>query len=313
MARVFLADCQPLFNEALEALITRDGTNEVVGQASAVPQIVASVPQLKPDLFVIDAGLALGIRPTLIETVLSELPDSKVILLAQDTDIDLLLHAIRSGAVGVVGKKSGTQTVLRAVQAVLDGEGVVPRAMLPQLFRRLLDMGDRATDAPLNRLSPREREVLALLGRGWSNAQIGRELSISPHTVRTHVQNILQKLEMHSKLEAASIAMEHGWPPGAGDPEERVMEQLEGRQAMAALQQLSPDQREVLLRMAGGLTAPEVAALLGKTTGAVKALQHRGLASLARVLGLRSQEQPRERPYPSSDPGRLTSQEDEEQ
>src|SRR5919107_721895 len=57
MARVFLADCQPLFNEALEALITRDGTNEVVGQASAVPQIVASVPQLKPDLFVIDAGL----------------------------------------------------------------------------------------------------------------------------------------------------------------------------------------------------------------------------------------------------------------
>ena len=71
MARVFLADCQPLFNEALEALITRDGTNEVVGQASTVPQIVGSVSQLKPDLFVIDAGLALGIRPTLIETVLS--------------------------------------------------------------------------------------------------------------------------------------------------------------------------------------------------------------------------------------------------
>jgi DNA-binding NarL/FixJ family response regulator len=209
MARVFLADCQPLFNEALEALITRDATNEVVGQASAVPQIVASVSQLKPDLFVIDAGLALSSRPTLVETILGELPDTKVILLAQDTDIDLLLHAIRAGAVGVVGKKSGTQTVLRAVQAVLDGEGVVPRAMLPQLFRRLLDMGDRATDAPLNRLSPREREVLALLGRGWSNAQIGRELYISPHTVRTHVQNILQKLEMHSKLEAATFAMQH--------------------------------------------------------------------------------------------------------
>jgi two-component system nitrate/nitrite response regulator NarL len=168
MARVFLADCQPLFNEALEALITRDGTNEVVGQASAVPQIVASVPQLKPDLFVIDAGLALSSRPTLVETILAELPDTKVILLAQDSDIDLLLHAIRAGAVGVVGKKSGTQTVLRAVQAVLDGEGVVPRAMLPQLFRRLLDMGDR-----------------------------------------THVQNILQKLEMHSKLEAATFAMQH--------------------------------------------------------------------------------------------------------
>ena len=209
MARVFLADYQPLFNEALAALITRDGSNEVVGQASAVPQIVAAVGQLKPDLFVIDAGLALGTRPTVIETILSELPDTKVILLAQDTDIDLLLHAIRAGAVGVVGKKSGTQTVLRAVQAVLDGEGVVPRSMLPALFRRLLDMSDRSSNAPLSRLSPREREVLALLGRGWSNAQIGRELYISPHTVRTHVQNILQKLEMHSKLEAATFAMQH--------------------------------------------------------------------------------------------------------
>jgi two-component system nitrate/nitrite response regulator NarL len=61
-----------------------------------------------------------------------------------------------------------------------------------------------------NRLSPREREVLALLGRGWSNAQIGRELYISPHTVRTHVQNILQKLEMHSRLEAALSAVRRG-------------------------------------------------------------------------------------------------------
>ena len=210
MARVFLADCQPLFNEALEALITRDGTNEVVGQASAVPQIVASVPQLKPDLFVLDAGLALSSRPTLVETILAELPDTKVILLAQDTDIDLLLHAIRAGAVGVVGKKSGTQTVLRAVQAVLDGEGVVPRAMLPQLFRRLLDMGDRATDAPLNRLSPREREVLALLGRGWSNAQIGRELYLSEDTIKTHARRLFRKLGAKDRAEAVAIGFRRG-------------------------------------------------------------------------------------------------------
>lgn len=210
MARVFLADCQPLFNEALEALITRDGTNEVVGQASAVPQIVASVPQLKPDLYVIDAGLALSNRPTTVETILAELPDTKVILLAQDTDIDLLLHAIRAGAVGVVGKKSGTQTVLRAVQAVLDGEGVVPRAMLPQLFRRLLDMGDRASDAPLNRLSPREREVLALLGRGWSNAQIGRELYLSEDTIKTHARRLFRKLGAKDRAEAVAHGFRRG-------------------------------------------------------------------------------------------------------
>jgi RNA polymerase sigma-70 factor (ECF subfamily) len=100
---------------------------------------------------------------------------------------------------------------------------------------------------------------------------------------------------------------------GAEDPEELAIERLEGSRVMAALRQLSPDQRDVLLfRMAAGLTAPEVAAVLGKSTGAVKALQHRGLASLARVLGLRSPEQPREGPYPSHDPDRLTSQEEQE-
>ncbi|HEV2929787.1 MAG TPA: sigma-70 family RNA polymerase sigma factor [Propionibacteriaceae bacterium] len=97
------------------------------------------------------------------------------------------------------------------------------------------------------------------------------------------------------------------------DPEELAIDRLEGSRVMGALRELSPDQREVLLlRMAGGMTAPEVATLLGKTTGAVKALQHRGLASLARVLGLRSPDDTPRRPYPSPDPGRLTSQEEEE-
>ena len=101
---------------------------------------------------------------------------------------------------------------------------------------------------------------------------------------------------------------------GTVDPEELAIARLEGGRVLRALQELSPDQREVLLlRMAGGMTAPEVAAILGKTTNAVKALQHRGLASLARVLGLRSLRETQQRPYPSPDPGRLTSQEEEEE
>jgi DNA-binding NarL/FixJ family response regulator len=245
MARVFLADCQPLFNEALEALISRDGRNEVVGQASTAAQVNESVVHLKPDLVVIDADLGLTSRPTLVETLVQELAETKVILLAQETDIELLLLAIRSGALGVVGKKSGTQTVLRAVQAVLDGEGVVPRAMLPELFRRLIDLGDRASDTPLSRLSPREREVLALLGRGWSNSKIGEELFISPHTVRTHVQNILQKLEMHSKLEAATFAMQNDLPTrrGLGEVTKLPNRRQRSRSARATPASGSPDSR----------------------------------------------------------------------
>jgi RNA polymerase sigma-70 factor, ECF subfamily len=102
----------------------------------------------------------------------------------------------------------------------------------------------------------------------------------------------------------------------APDPQDLAIERLEGSRVMAALNQLSTDQREVLLlRLAAGLTAPEVAATLGKTTGAVKSLQHRGLASLARVLGLRTEQQqddqPDGNPYPSGPPERLTSQEED--
>jgi len=99
----------------------------------------------------------------------------------------------------------------------------------------------------------------------------------------------------------------------ANDPEALAIDRLEGSRVMAALRELSLDQREVLLlRMAAGLTASEVAEILGKTTGAVKALQHRGLTSLARVLGLRSPHRAQDRPDLSPDPARLPSQEEEE-
>jgi DNA-binding NarL/FixJ family response regulator len=126
---------------------------------------------------------------------------------------------------------------------LLDREDVLPQSLPPQLLRWLLDIGDRSSEAPLNRLSPREREVLALLGRGWSTAQIGRELSISPHTVRTHVQNILQKLEMHARLEAATLTTRHGWPAGAEDLEELAFGPLEDSRLPPALQRLALDQR----------------------------------------------------------------------
>jgi RNA polymerase sigma-70 factor (ECF subfamily) len=123
---------------------------------------------------------------------------------------------------------------------------------------------------------------------------------------RRQARSRIEPLEDHLP-EAARVA-------GADDPEELAIERLEGSRVLAAMRQLSPDQREVLLlRMGAGLSAPEVADTLGKTIGAVKALQHRGLASLARVLGgLRSPREMQKRPYLSPDPARLPSQEEEE-
>ena len=183
-------------------------------------------------------------------------------------------------------------------------------AYAPALFRFFMAaVGDRHQAEDLTGTTfvsaieslPRFRGPIEALG-GWL-FQIARH-DLYDHR-RKQSRSRIEPLEDNLN-EAARMA-------GADDPEELALDRVDADRVVAAMRQLSDDQREVLLlRMAGGLTAPEVAAMLGKTTGAVKALQHRGLASLSRVLGLRSPEQPPERPYPSPDPDRLTSQEEEE-
>jgi DNA-binding NarL/FixJ family response regulator len=207
MARVLLADSQPLFNEALEALFSRGDAHQVIGRCSSADDTYSVVSRLHPDLVLVDAALGLEGSPNLVGRMLQARPATKVIVLGDDHDADLLIAAIRAGAAGVVGKTHGASTVLRVAGAVMAGEGAVPRSMLLELARRMASR-DRAADSPLSRLSPRERQVLALLSRGWDNARIGRDLFISQHTVRTHIQNILEKLGMHSKLEAATFAMQ---------------------------------------------------------------------------------------------------------
>jgi RNA polymerase sigma-70 factor, ECF subfamily len=114
---------------------------------------------------------------------------------------------------------------------------------------------------------------------------------------------------MHARLQAAILALLPGWSAGAEDLQELA---LEGR-VLAALQQLAPDQREVLLlRMAAGMTPPEVATALHKTPGAVKSLQHRGVARLARLLGLRDPRDRSDPPDPSLGPDHLTRQEQQD-
>jgi DNA-binding NarL/FixJ family response regulator len=207
MARVLLADSQPLFNEALEALFSRDDAHQVVGRCSTAEDAFTHVTSLRPELVLVDAAMGLEDSPSLVRRIIEACPEARVVVLGDDHDADLLLAAIRAGAVGVVGKTYGASTVLRVAGAVLEGEGAVPRAMLLEVARRMVSK-ERSPDSPLARLSPRERQVLALLSRGWDNARIGRDLFISQHTVRTHIQNILEKLGMHSKLEAATFAMQ---------------------------------------------------------------------------------------------------------
>jgi DNA-binding NarL/FixJ family response regulator len=226
MARVLLVDSQPLFNEALEALFARDGAHEVVGRSSSSRDAFDLVSSLRPDLVLVDAIVGLSDSPSLIDRIMRARPTTKVVALGDDHDINLLMATLKAGAAGVVGKTYGADTVLRVARGVLNGEGAVPRVMILEVTRRLI-AGERFSGSPLGRLSPRERQVLSLLSRGWDNAKIGKDLFISQHTVRTHIQNILEKLGMHSKLEAAAFAMRFSFDASADEAELSASERAE--------------------------------------------------------------------------------------
>jgi DNA-binding NarL/FixJ family response regulator len=208
VARVLPADRQPLFNRALQALIGGDGQHEVVAGCSQPDDVLLAVRVLEPDLLLLDSGIARTGSPTVMEQLLNEQPSLKVLILAPEIDLELVVDVMNAGALGVILKSSSETTIRDAVETALGAGGLEPKATLPRVFRQFLDAQHWVSESPVNRLSLREREVLALIGRGWSNESIGSVLYISPHTVRTHVQNILEKLELHSRLEAATLAME---------------------------------------------------------------------------------------------------------
>jgi RNA polymerase sigma-70 factor (ECF subfamily) len=179
-------------------------------------------------------------------------------------------------------------------------------AYAPALFRFFMAaVGDRPTAEDLTgdvfksaiEDLPRFRGPVEALG-GWLFGIARHDLSDYRRRQARHPVQPLDDL-----LEEAALA------GGVMDPEELALDRVEGDRVLAALRQLTPDQREVLLlRMAANLTAPEVAGILHKSTDAVKALQHRGLASLARVLGITNDTNSPERQSPSSDPAHLRRQ-----
>jgi DNA-binding NarL/FixJ family response regulator len=135
-----------------------------------------------------------------------------VIVLADERDPQLLAEGLGCGASGYITKDCSLAEVVDAVRSVARGDMLVPPAMLGPLLADLLERKRDHEEAllRLSRLSARERQVLALVARGKKTAEIADTLVISPETARTHVQNILQKLNVHSRLEAASFVIEHG-------------------------------------------------------------------------------------------------------
>jgi NarL family two-component system response regulator LiaR len=170
---------------------------------------IAACERLHPDAVLIGDHLEKG--PDGIEAtrrIKQVSPDTVVVILTADRREQLFLEAMEAGALGVVHKSEPLGQVLAAVQTAARGEPIMdPRQLLSLIETAVAQRHEwREAEYRLGKLTHRERQILALLGEGMRNEQIGNELFISPRTVETHVQNILRKLQVHSKLEAVAYA-----------------------------------------------------------------------------------------------------------
>ena len=213
--RAVLIDDHPLFRKGLAELLEHDGRIHVIGIAPD-PDAARALIAERPDVIVMDLNMpghngAEAIRQLRAEGV--EVP--MVALTVSDAEDDMA-SALRAGARGYLLKSMEPDEVVEALTRAVRGEVVVAPAMTAKLVR-LLEGKGAAQGSLMDHLTPREREILACLARGKSNKAIAQELGISPDTVKLHVRNVLVKLNLTSRIEAAVFAVRHdlGAPPAA--------------------------------------------------------------------------------------------------
>jgi DNA-binding NarL/FixJ family response regulator len=214
---VLLADEQGLFREAVRIVLEAEPDVDVVAEAGDEATALEAAAELEPDVALVSTALG-GQNGLATARSMSELlPDCRVVMLTPREDSATLADSFEAGASGSLSKQSPIAELVEAIHAVHANGILVPQGSLPDLIRSLVGRRrdrDEAT-ARYRMLTAREREVLGLLITGADNETIGRSLLISPQTARTHVQNILAKLRVHSRLEAAALVRRFMWrdPP----------------------------------------------------------------------------------------------------
>lgn len=210
MIRVLVADDQGLVRAGFRMILRAEPDIEVVGEAADGRESVARTRELKPDVVLMDIrmpGLD-GIEATRRVTGLD--PPARVLVLTTFDLDEYVYESLRAGASAFLLKDAPEQQLVAAVRVVADGGSLFS----PSVTRRLIEQFAHPTAPPstvLEQLTPREQEVLRLVARGRSNAEIASEIVVSEHTAKTHVASILQKLELRNRVQAVVLAYETGF------------------------------------------------------------------------------------------------------
>ena len=216
---VLLVDDHTLFRSGIRSLLQRQADFVVVGEASDGVEGVKRAKQLQPDVVLLDLNMPGISGLETLQLMLQDFPNMAVILLTVSEDAEDLTAALQAGARGYLLKNIDTDYLVRAIRRAAAGEPVVAEAMTAKLIARLQSGSSQRVEpaSELDKLTPREKDILACLARGESNKIIARTLNVAESTVKIHVQNILKKLSLSSRVQAAVFAVDNGMVSGAID------------------------------------------------------------------------------------------------
>ncbi len=203
--RVLIVDDHELVADSLRRLLSDEEDIEVVAAVGTGADALTAAEEYGPDVVLMDFQLPDADGTDVAARLKERHPESKVVMVTGYADHMVLARALEAGCSGFVTKQQAAATAISAVRAASVGESVIEPALLSRLLPHLRRSGEQAVE-----LTPREKEILELMAEGLSNQVMAERLGISINTVRNHIQNVLAKLDVHSKLEAVSTAVRRG-------------------------------------------------------------------------------------------------------
>ena len=206
--RIAIADDHPIVRQGLRVALGAQDDLELVGEASNGAEAVELARSLEPDVMIMDLKMPIKDGITAIQEITQEYEDACILVLTSFPDDKNVFSAIKAGAMGFLLKESPPDDLLASIRKAYSGETVLH----PTIARKLIQEVKASSESrsSLDPLTPRELDVLSCLSRGLSNREIAGELTVSVRTVTTHMRNILDKLHVSNRTQAALYALEHG-------------------------------------------------------------------------------------------------------